>query len=127
MAKINYDNFNSFDLNEACDHFDVEDQKQWNKINDFILADGQEYTEVMEAEFGFEDTSDTEYAAFEAGIKYALSKLNVAFKRAGLPLEVQEVDLVEAGGFALTRAKDTPESFINRVLKKPAVKVQSWA
>ena len=126
MTKVNYDKFANFDLNEACDHFDCEDQKQWKKIGKFIIADGQEYVEVMEKEFDFEDTTDSEYAAFEAGVKYALTKMNLAFEAAGLELEVQEADLVESMGFVLVRTDDTPETFVNRVLKKPVPMVESW-
>ena len=126
MTKVNYDKFANFDLNEACDHFDCEDQKQWKKIGKFIIADGQEYVEVMEKEFDFEDTTDSEYAAFEAGVKYALTKMNLALEAAGLELEVQEADLVESMGFVLVRTDDTPETFVNRVLKKPVPMVESW-
>jgi hypothetical protein len=126
MAKVNYDNFNRFDLNEACDHFDSMDQKQWKKIDKFIVADGQEYAHIMESEFDFEDTTDAEYMAFEAGIKYALTKMNAAFEAAGLKLEVQEVDLVEALGFMLVRTDDDPETFVKRALKKPVPMVESW-
>jgi len=126
MTKVNYDKFANFDLNEACDHFDCEDQKQWKKIGKFIIADGQEYVEVMEKEFDFEDTTDSEYAAFEAGVKYALTKMNLAFEAAGLELEVQEADLVESMGFVLVRTDDTPETFVKRVLKKPVPMVESW-
>jgi hypothetical protein len=126
MTKVNYDKFANFDLNEACDHFDCEDQKQWKKIGKFIVADGQEYVEVMEKEFDFEDTADSEYAAFEAGVKYALTKMNLALEAAGLELEVQEADLVESMGFVLVRTDDTPETFVNRVLKKPVTMVESW-
>ena len=126
MAKVNYDNFADFDLNEACDHFDCEDQKSWKKIGKFIVADGQDYQSVMEQEFDFEDTGDGEYAAFEAGVKYALSKMNTAFESAGLELEVQEVDLVESMGYMLVRVDDTPEDFVLRVLKKPRKVVDSW-
>jgi hypothetical protein len=126
MTKVNYDNFASFDLNEACDHFDCEDQKQWKKIGKFIIADGQEYVQVMEKEFDFEDTADSEYAAFEAGVKYALTKMNIAFEAAGVDLQVCETDLVESMGFVLVRADDEPEDFVKRVLKKPVLMVDSW-
>ena len=126
MTKVNYDNFASFDLNEACDHFDCEDQKQWKKIGKFIIADGQEYVQVMEKEFDFEDTADSEYAAFEAGVKYALTKMNIAFEAAGVDLQVCETDLVESMGFVLVRADDEPEDFVKRVLKKPVLAVDSW-
>lgn len=126
MAKVNYDKFNSFDLNEGCDHFDCEDPKAWKKIGKFIVADGQEYVNVMETEFDFEDTTDSEYAAFDAGIKYAFTKLNAALEAAGVDLEIKEVDLVESMGFLLVRTDDEPEDFVKRALKKPVMMVDSW-
>jgi hypothetical protein len=126
MAKINYDSFASFDLNEACDHFDSEKQSNWKKIGKFIVADGQDYVNIMETEFDFEDTADSEYMAFEAGVKYALTKMNIAFEAAGLDLQVCETDLVESMGFVLVRTDDTPEDFVKRVLKKPVLMVESW-
>lgn len=126
MAKVQYDNFASFDLNEACDHFDCEKQSNWKKISKFIVADGQEYVNVLEKEFDFEDTTDAEYMAFEAGVKYALSKMNTAFEAAGVDLQVCETDLVESMGFVLVRTDDEPEDFVKRVLKKPVLMVDSW-
>jgi hypothetical protein len=126
MAKVNYDNFSSFDINEACDHFDCEKQSNWKKIGKFIVADGQDYVNVMETEFDFEDTTDSEYMAFEAGVKYALTKMNLAFEAAGLDLEVKTADLVESMGFVLVRCDDEPEDFVKRVLKKPVLMVESW-
>jgi len=121
-----YDRFASFDMNEACDHFDSEKQSNWKKIGKFIIADGQEYVNIMEKEFDFEDTTDSEYAAFEAGVKYALTKMNRAFEAAGVDLQVCETDLVESMGFVLVRADDEPEDFVKRVLKKPVMMVDSW-
>ena len=126
MAKVNYDNFPGFDLNEACDFFDCEKQSNWKKIGKFIVADGQDYVNVMETEFDFEDTTDSEYAAFEAGVKYALTKMNTAFEAAGVDLQVCETDLVESMGFVLVRCDDEPEDFVKRVLKKPVMMVDSW-
>jgi hypothetical protein len=126
MAKVNYDAFSSFDLNECCDHFDSEKQSNWRKIGKFIVADGQEYSEIMEKEFDFEDTNDYEYAAFDAGVKYALTKMNLALEAAGIDIEVKEVDLVESMGFMLVRTDDDPESFVKRALKKPVPMVESW-
>jgi hypothetical protein len=126
MAKTNYDNFASFDLNEACDHFDCTDQKAWKKIRPFIVADGEEYMEVMEKEFDFEEVTNTDHMVFEAGVKYALSKMNTAFEKAGVDLQICEVDLVESMGFMLVRADDEPEDFVKRVLKKPVMMVDSW-
>ena len=125
-SKVNYDAFNSFDLNEACDHFDNMDQRQWKKIGKFIVADGQEYVEVMENHFDFEDTAEGEYAAFDAGVKYALTNINRALEAAGIDIEVKEVDLVESMGFMLVRVDDEPEDFVKRALKKPVLMVDSW-
>jgi hypothetical protein len=126
MTKVNYDGFASFDLNEACDHFDCTDQKAWKKIRPFIVADGEEYMEVMEKEFDFEEVTDTDHAVFEAGVKYALTKMNIALDKAGIDVQVCEVDLVESMGFMLVRCDDEPEDFVKRVLKKPVVMVDSW-
>ena len=128
MAKVNYDAFRSFDINECCDHFDSEKQSNWKKIGKFIVADGQEYAQVLVDEFDYdrEDVGDGEYLAFEAGVKYALTKMNIAFEAAGLDLEVKEADLVESMGFMLVRTDDEPEDFVKRVMKKPVLMVESW-
>jgi len=126
MSKVNYNNFSSFDLNEACDHFDSEKQSNWKKIGKFIVADGQEYNEVMLKDFDYDEVNEGEWEAFHAGVKYALSKMNIALDAADLPLEVAEVDLVESFGYMLVRTDDTPESFVKRVMKKPVVMVESW-
>ena len=126
MAKVNYDNFASFDMNECCDHFDSMDQKAWKKIGKFIVADGQEYVQVMEKEFDFEDTAEGEYAAFDAGVRYALTKMNLALEAAGVDIQVCEVDLVESMGFVMVRCDDEPEDFVKRALKKPVMMVDSW-
>ena len=128
MANINYDKFASFDINEACDHFDCTDQRAWKKIRPFIVADGQDYTNVLVEGFDYdaEDVGDGEYQAFDAGVKYALTKMNIAFEAAGIDLQVCEIDLVESMGFVLVRADDEPEDFVKRVLKKPVMMVDSW-
>ena len=127
MAKLNYNSFNSFDLNEAYDHFDSCDQKNWKKIRPFVVADGEEYFEVMDKEFQMdEEDIHNSYEAFIAGVQYAMTKLNYAFEKAGVELEVQEADLGESMGFMLVRVDDTPEDFVKRVLKKPVMMVDSW-
>ena len=125
-SKIDYTAFNTFDINEACDYFDSEKQTNWRKIGKFIVADGQEYAEVMLKEFDYDEVNDGEYAAFDAGVQYAFAKLNAAFEAAGIELEVQQADLVEAMGFVLVRVDDTPETFVLRALKKPVLQVESW-
>ena len=126
MAKVNYDKFASFDINEACDHFDSMDQKAWKKIRPFIVADGEEYMEVMEKEFDFLEVTDTDYEVFQAGVKYALTKMNIAQDKAGIDVQVCEVDLVESMGFMMVRCDDEPEDFVKRVMKKPVMMVDSW-
>jgi hypothetical protein len=125
---MNYDNFNCFDLNECCDHFDSEKQSNWKKINKFIVADGQEYLQVLVDGFDYEreDIGEGEYTAFDAGVKYALSKMNIAFEAAGIDLQVCQADLVESMGYMLVRVDDTPEDFVKRVMKKPITMVESW-
>ena len=125
---MNYDNFASFDINECCDHFDSEKQSNWKKINKFIVADGQEYLQVLVDGFDYEraEIGDGEYAAFDAGVKYALTKMNIAFEAAGIDLQVCQADLVESMGFVLVRCDDEPEDFVKRVLKKPIPMVESW-
>jgi hypothetical protein len=127
-SKVNYDAFASFDLNECCDHFDCTDQKAWKKIGKFIVADGQEYVDAMVEGFDYdaEDVGDGEYAAFEAGVKYALTKMNIALEAAGIDVQVCEVDLVESMGFMMVRCDDEPEDFVKRALKKPVPQVESW-
>ncbi len=126
MTKVNYDRFASFDLNEACDHFDSEKQSNWKKIGKFIVADGQEYSSILLKEFDFDEVVDNEYEAFAAGVKYALTKMNIAFEAAALDLQICEADLVESMGYMLVRTDDTPEDFVKRVLKKPVLMVESW-
>jgi hypothetical protein len=128
MTKVNYDAFASFDINECCDHFDSEKQSNWKKIGKFIVADGQEYNEVLVDHFDYEreELEGGEYEIFEAGVKYALTKMNIAFEAAGLDLQVCQADLVESMGFVLVRADDEPEDFVKRVLKKPVLMVESW-
>jgi len=127
MAKVNYDDFNRFDLNEACDYFDCEKQTNWKKINKFVVADGAEYGAVMVDGFDFDmDDANNQYEAFDAGVRYALTRVQAAFEAAGLELEIKEADLGEAMGYMLPRVDDEPEDFVTRVLKKPVMMVDSW-
>jgi hypothetical protein len=52
--------------------------------------------------------------------------MNLAFEKAGVDLQVCEVDLVESYGYMLVRADDEPEDFVKRVMKKPVMMVDSW-
>ena len=126
FPKVNYDSFSSFDLNECCDYFDSEKQSNWKKIGKFIIADGQEYSEVMLKEFDYDEVNEGEYEAFMRGVQYALTKMNIALEAAGIDVQVCEVDLVESMGFMLVRCDDEPEDFVKRALKKPVLQVESW-
>ena len=126
-SKVNYDNFASFDINEACDHFDSTDQRAWKKIGKFIVADGQEYGDAMVEGFDFDmDDANNQYEAFDAGVRYALTKMNLALEAAGVDIQICEVDLVESMGFMMVRCDDEPEDFVKRALKKPVLMVDSW-
>ena len=128
-SKIDFEDFNRFDLNECCEYFDSVDQKAWNKIRPFVVGDSEEYHQVMVQEFEFDDEDglpDEVYEAFVKGVQYAMAKMNHAFEKAGVELEVQEADLGEGMGYMLVRVDDTPEDFVKRVLKKPVMMVDSW-
>jgi len=73
-----------------------------------------------------EEDIHNSYEAFVAGVQYALTKMNEAFERAGIELEVQSADLGESMGYMLVRVDDTPEDFVKRVLKKPVLMVEPW-
>jgi hypothetical protein len=116
--------FNHFDMNEACDFFDYENQEQWDKIRPYIVHDEADTEEIMED--GFVDVTREEVDAFSAGIEHAFKKLNAALDTAGVPIEIQWTDLGNNGGFVLVRTDDTPETFVHRVMKKPIKRVDSW-
>jgi hypothetical protein len=116
--------FNHFDMNEACDFFDYEDQQQWDKIRPYILHDDEDTESIMEE--NFTDITMEEVDAFSAGIEHAYKRLNAALAHAGVPVEVQWTDLGNAGGFVLVRTDDSPETFVHRVMKKPVKRVDSW-
>ena len=71
-------------------------------------------------------TLKTQPKAFDAGVKYALTKMNLALEAAGVDIQVCEVDLVESMGFVMVRCDDEPEDFVKRALKKPVMMVDSW-
>lgn len=116
---------NSFDMNEACDHFDFKDQKAWAKIEPFVVFDCDDIQTILEQN-DFYDVSEDEYQAFDVGVQHAFEKINAALKAAGVPLEVASSDLGNNMGYVLVRVDDTPESFVKRALKKPVKQVESW-
>jgi len=109
-------NFRTFDIDAVCQFFNYEDPKAWAKVEPFIVADADKYGQVMQDEFNFTDITSDEYEAFDAGVVYALSKINKALEAAGVNLEVQQTDLGNDLGFVLVYEGETPEDFARRVL-----------
>ena len=109
-------NFKTFNIDAACEFFDYEDAKAWSKVEPFIVADADKYGQVMQDEFNFTDISSDEYEAFDAGVVYAMAKINKALQAAGVTLEVKQTDLGNDLGFVLVYEGETPEDFIRRVL-----------
>ena len=106
---------------------EIVDKQRMKKIKPFVVADGEEYFEVMQDHFQMdEEDIHNSYEAFVAGVQYALTKMNTAFEKAGIELEVQSTDLGESMGYMLVRVDDTPEDFVKRVLKKPVLMVEPW-
>ena len=125
---MNTYNFTSFDLNDCCDFFEYEDHTQWDKIKPFIVFDGDDMQHVMENEFDMdlEEADNNTYEAFNAGVQYALRRVNEVLEAAGVDLEIVESDLGNNYGYILTVTGDEPEDFIKRVMKKPRKVVDSW-
>jgi hypothetical protein len=112
---------NTFDMNEACEHFDFEDKKAWAKIEPFVVFDGDDIELVLEQN-DFVEITDNEIQAFDVGVEHAYKKINAALRAAGVPLEVASSDLGNNMGYVLVRTDDTPETFVKRVMKK----VRNW-
>jgi hypothetical protein len=109
-------NFKNFDIDAVCQFFNYEDANEWAKVEPFIVADADKYDQVMQDEFNFTDITSDEYVAFDAGVVYALAKINKALQAAGVNLEVKQTDLGNDLGFVLVYEGETPEDFARRVL-----------
>lgn len=115
--------FEQFDFNEACEHWDYDDPKHWQQVNQFIVVDGEEQGEAMREHFDYDDDSiRSEYLAFGDGARWAMARLNMAFEAAGLDLRVKECDLGGSSGFVLTLEDQTPEQWAQAVFSKRARK-----
>ena len=125
---MNTYDFTSFDLNDCCDFFESDDPKQWDKIKTFIVYDADDAAHVLDTEFGIEsdDLDNTSYETFDAGIQYALRRVNEVLEAAGVDLEIAQTDLGNNYGYILNVVGDEPEDFIKRVMKKPRRVVDSW-
>jgi hypothetical protein len=94
--------FESFDVNEAAENWDMDSQKDWQVFNDFLVADATEYEEAMQGYFDFYETTEDEFTAFSSGVEYAVAKMNSALQAAGSDLIIKYCDLVDGGGFILS-------------------------
>jgi len=119
-------NFPSFDMNEACEFFDYEDQNQWAKIEPFVVFDCDDIGATMNA-MAFVDVSNDDWATFDAGVEHALSRVNRALEAAGVDLRIASSDLGNNMGYVLIRDNDTPETWAKRVFKKPRKVIDTWA
>jgi hypothetical protein len=125
---MNTYNFTSFDLNDCCEYFESNDPAQWDKIKNFIVYDGDDAKSIMDEEFDMymDEADNTTYEAFDAGIQYALRRVNEVLEAAGVDLEIAQTDLGNNYGYILNVVGDDPEDFIKRVMKKPRRVVDSW-
>jgi hypothetical protein len=94
--------FESFDVNEAAENWDMDSQKDWQVFNNFLVADATEYEEAMQGYFDFYETTEDEFTAFSSGVEYAVAKMNSALQAAGSDLIIKYCDLVDGGGFILS-------------------------
>ena len=94
--------FESFDVNEAAENWDMDSQKNWQVFNNFLVADATEYEEAMQGYFDFYETTEDEFTAFSSGVEYAVAKMNSALQAAGSDLIIKYCDLVDGGGFILS-------------------------
>jgi hypothetical protein len=94
--------FESFDVNEAAENWDMDSQKDWKVFNSFLVADATEYEEAMQGHFDFYETTEDEFTAFSSGVEYAVAKMNSALQAAGSDLIIKYCDLVDGGGVILS-------------------------
>ncbi len=94
--------FESFDVNEAAENWNMDSQKDWQVFNNFLVADATEYEEAMQGYFDFYETTEDEFTAFSSGVEYAVAKMNSALQAAGSDLIIKYCDLVDGGGFILS-------------------------
>lgn len=94
--------FESFDVNEAAENWDMDSQKDWQVFNNFLVADATEYEEALQGYFDFYETTEDEFTAFSSGVEYAVAKMNSALQAAGSDLIIKYCDLVDGGGFILS-------------------------
>lgn len=114
--------FESFDVNEAAENWDMDSQKDWQVFNNFLVADATEYEEAMQGYFDFYDTTEDEFTAFSSGVEYAVAKMNSALQAAGSDLIIKYCDLVDGGGFILSNQGMSERAWAKAAFSKKARK-----
>lgn len=115
--------FQQFDVNEASEGWDYESDKDWAQFNQFLVSDGCEHEEIMQGYFGFDEVDSNDYEAFEAGVQYAVARMNTALQAAGSKLEIKAVDLVDGSGFLLCESDQTETQWARAVFSKKTKKL----
>lgn len=114
--------FESFDVNEAAENWDMDSQKDWQVFNNFLVADATEYEEAMQGYFDFYETTEDEFTAFSSGVEYAVAKMNSALQAAGSDLIIKYCDLVDGGGFILSNQGMSERAWAKAAFSKKARK-----
>lgn len=114
--------FESFDVNEAAENWDMDSQKDWQVFNNFLVADTAEYEEAMQGYFDFYETTEDEFTAFSSGVEYAVAKMNSALQAAGSDLIIKYCDLVDGGGFILSNQGMSERAWAKAAFSKKARK-----
>ena len=114
--------FESFDVNEAAENWDMDSQKDWQVFNNFLVADATEYEEAMQGYFDFYETTEDEFTAFSSGVEYAVAKMNSALQAAGSDLIIKYCDLVDGGGFILSNQDMSERAWAKAAFSKKARK-----
>jgi hypothetical protein len=114
--------FESFDVNEAAENWDMDSQKDWQVFNSFLVADATEYEEAMQGHFDFYGTTEDEFTAFSSGVEYAVAKMNSALQAAGSDLIIKYCDLVDGGGFILSNQGMSERAWAKAAFSKKARK-----
>jgi hypothetical protein len=114
--------FESFDVNEAAENWDMDSQKDWQVFNNFLVADATEYEEALQGYFDFYETTEDEFTAFSSGVEYAVAKMNSALQAAGSDLIIKYCDLVDGGGFILSNQGMSERAWAKAAFSKKARK-----
>ena len=106
----------TFDLEAVCQELPVAEIK---KINKLLILDGaydfQSAVEGILDNAGFNDATQDECQACEAGIVAALQSVNKVMKSLGIEFEIVEVDLVDTTGWMMVTKGATPKLLVKQL------------